>query len=84
MSSARAKAREGMGNGRATAITFAREGACVLCVDRNLDSAQETADLIAAKGGTAIAFEADVTKEGDIKAMVERGASALGPPRYSS
>ena len=31
---------EGMGNGRATALTFAREGASVLCVDRNLASAQ--------------------------------------------
>ncbi|HZE54019.1 MAG TPA: SDR family NAD(P)-dependent oxidoreductase [Bradyrhizobium sp.] len=57
---------EGIGNGRATALTFAR----VLCVDRNVKSAQETVDMIAAKGGTAIAFEADVTKEAEIKAMV--------------
>src|ERR1700754_5218993 len=62
---------EGMGNGRATAITFAREGAFVLCVDRNLASAQETAAMIEAKGGKAMAFEADVTKERDIKAMIE-------------
>ena len=61
---------EGMGNGRATALTFAREGALVLCVDRNLASAEETVDLIASKGGLALAFEADVTKEDDIKAMV--------------
>jgi len=61
---------EGMGNGRATALTFARECACVLCVDRNLQSAQATVELIAAKGGTAVAFEADVTKESEIKAMV--------------
>src|SRR5271170_7417375 len=61
---------EGMGNGRATAITFAREGASVLCVDRNLASAQETESLIEANGGKAIAFKADVTKERDIEAMV--------------
>jgi NAD(P)-dependent dehydrogenase (short-subunit alcohol dehydrogenase family) len=61
---------EGMGNGRATALTFAREGAKVLCVDHHLESAQETVDLIGAKGGTAAAFKADVTKDAEIKAMV--------------
>ncbi|WP_407176083.1 SDR family NAD(P)-dependent oxidoreductase [Bradyrhizobium sp. STM 3562] len=66
---------EGIGNGRATALTFAREGAKVLCVDHNLASAQETVDMIAAKGGTAAAFRADVTKEVEIKAMA---ADALG------
>jgi NAD(P)-dependent dehydrogenase (short-subunit alcohol dehydrogenase family) len=40
---------EGMGNGRATALTFAREGARVLCVDHHPESAQETVDMIAAK-----------------------------------
>jgi NAD(P)-dependent dehydrogenase (short-subunit alcohol dehydrogenase family) len=60
---------EGMGNGRATALTFAREGAKVLCVDHNLGSAQETVDMIAAKGGVAVAFKADVTKIAEIKAM---------------
>ncbi len=61
---------EGMGNGRATALTFAREGAKVLCVDHNLASAQETVDLIRQGQGVAEAFKADVTKEGDIKKMI--------------
>src|SRR5947208_15570472 len=61
---------EGIGNGRATALTFAREGAKVLCVDHNSASAQETVAMITAKAGTAIACQADVTKDADIKAMV--------------
>ena len=61
---------EGIGNGRATALTFAREGARVLCVDHHVASAQETVDMIAAKGGTAAAFKADVTKNAELEAMV--------------
>ena len=61
---------EGIGNGRATALTFAREGAKVVCVDHNLASAQETVDIIGRNQGTAVAFKADVTKEAQIKALV--------------
>jgi NAD(P)-dependent dehydrogenase (short-subunit alcohol dehydrogenase family) len=69
---------EGIGNGRATAITFARESARVLCVDHNLASAQETVEMIAAKGGTAAAFKADVTKEAELKAMVADAQARWG------
>src|SRR5258708_12254010 len=61
---------EGIGNGRATALTFAREGAKVLCVDHHLESAQETVDLIAAKGGTAEAFKAGVPQNAATQATV--------------
>lgn len=61
---------EGIGNGRATALTFAREGARVLCVDHNIGSALETVDMIGASGGTAAAFRADVTKNAELEAMV--------------
>jgi NAD(P)-dependent dehydrogenase (short-subunit alcohol dehydrogenase family) len=60
---------EGTGNGRATALTFAREGAKVLCVDHNLKSAEETVKMIADGRGMAEAFQADVTDSERLKAM---------------
>ena len=63
-------ASEAIGNGRATALVFAREGAKICCVDRHLDSAQETADMIAAQDGEAFAAAADVTYEAAIEAVV--------------
>ena len=69
---------EGMGNGRATALTFAREGAKVMCVDHNIESAQETVDMIGVKGGTAVAFKADVTRQTELKAMVADAHSRWG------
>src|ERR1044072_1930695 len=69
---------EGIGNGRATALTFAREGAKVLCVDHNLACAQETVDLIAERKGIAAACRADVTKKAEIKAMVDDAMKRWG------
>jgi NAD(P)-dependent dehydrogenase (short-subunit alcohol dehydrogenase family) len=62
---------EGIGNGRATALTFAREGATVICADINLPSAHETVRLIRAEGGVADAVELDVTKESQVRAVVD-------------
>jgi NAD(P)-dependent dehydrogenase (short-subunit alcohol dehydrogenase family) len=69
---------EGVGNGRATALTFAREGAKVLCVDHRLESAQETVDLIKQQQGIAAAFKADVTKHADLKGMVADAVKRWG------
>jgi len=67
-----------IGNGRATAIVFAREGAAVLAVDRDADSAAETVRLIESEGGVASAFGADVTRSGDCEAMVEASLRLRG------
>ena len=67
-----------IGNGRATSILFAREGAKVLVVDRNLESAEETAALIRKEGGTCQVAEADVTREEDCRGIVERCTRDLG------
>ncbi len=61
---------EAIGNGRATAILFAREGARVLVVDRDLASAQKTVDLIASEGNEAKACAADVTREDEVAAAM--------------
>jgi len=59
-----------IGNGRATALVFAREGAKVLVVDRDLASAEETAKLIAQEGGEAATCQADVVEEAQVKAAI--------------
>jgi len=59
-----------IGNGRATSILYAREGARVLCVDRDPGSAGETAALIRDAGGEAAVAEADVTSEDAVEAAV--------------
>jgi NAD(P)-dependent dehydrogenase (short-subunit alcohol dehydrogenase family) len=69
---------EGMGNGRATAILFAREGAKVLAVDRDLASAAETVAMAEKEGGVAAAFQADVTKEATLKAVAEEAVRRWG------
>lgn len=69
---------ETVGNGRAIALLFAREGADVLCVDRQLDRAQETAAMIEAEGGRAAAFAANIVRAEDCAAMVEAAKARFG------
>jgi NAD(P)-dependent dehydrogenase (short-subunit alcohol dehydrogenase family) len=60
-----------VGNGRATSVVFAREGARVIVADRTLEAAEETVKIIADEGGEAVAWEADVTDEDQIRAMID-------------
>jgi NAD(P)-dependent dehydrogenase (short-subunit alcohol dehydrogenase family) len=68
----------GMGNGRATVLRFAQEGAKVLAVDNNLSSAEETVAMALESGGECTAFEADVTREATLAAMVEAARQRWG------
>jgi len=60
----------GVGNGRAAATLFAREGARVLLSDLAEDRAKETLELIEAEGGIASTIQADVTNAEDCERMV--------------
>ena len=68
----------GWGNGKATAIAFAREGAKVLCTDINEAAAAETVGLIRNEGGDAKPFTADVTKAAQVEAMTKACLDAYG------
>ena len=60
----------GWGNGKATAVLFARSGAHVMCVDVRAEAAQETADIIREEGGAASGFACDVTDSGAVRDLV--------------
>lgn len=68
----------GWGNGKASAVACAREGAKVFCVDVNLSAAEETANIITSEGGLALPFRADVTKSDDVEAMVRACVADFG------
>ena len=67
-----------VGNGRAIALRAAREGASVLCVDRDATAAEETRRKIADEGGTAAAVVADVTTEEGCRLAVPDEQAADG------
>ena len=66
-----------IGNGRATAILFAREGAHVIAVDRRIDSAQETVSLIEREGGRPASVQDRLHR----KPAGRPRAGAIGPPK---
>lgn len=68
----------GWGNGKATAVLMAREGARVACADINPDAAEETRSLIAAEGGEAIAIACNAAVSADVAAAVAATLKAFG------
>ena len=68
----------GIGNGRAAAILFAREGARVLVVDRSRAAAEATLKMILGEGGEAAVFDADVTRSDDCAALVDDAVRRWG------
>jgi NAD(P)-dependent dehydrogenase (short-subunit alcohol dehydrogenase family) len=67
-----------IGNGRAMAILFAREGADVLCVDRDGARAAETAAMIEKEGGQAGSLEANIVKAGEADAIIAAAKARFG------
>jgi len=68
----------GIGNGKATSLLFAREGAKVLLVDATLERAEETQRMIQEEGGEASVFEADMTNRDDCQAMADAAMERYG------
>jgi NAD(P)-dependent dehydrogenase (short-subunit alcohol dehydrogenase family) len=68
----------GWGNGKATAVLFAREGAKVFAVDINLKAAEETKSIIDKEEGACTIQKVDVTKADEVKAMVDRCIKTYG------
>lgn len=69
------------GIGQATAIAFAKRGAKVVIAD--MTENQETLDIIKANGGTAMFVKCDVSRDGDVKRMIEQTIQAYGRLDYA-
>jgi NAD(P)-dependent dehydrogenase (short-subunit alcohol dehydrogenase family) len=68
----------GNGIGRAASVAFARHGAKVVVVDRDVAGAEATAGIIRQNGGEALSVTADVTKSADVKAYVKATIETFG------
>ena len=62
----------GWGNGKATAVLFAREGAKIFGVDINLSAAEETKSIIQQEGGACTVMKVDVSSPDEVKSMVDQ------------
>ena len=69
----------GWGNGKASAVAYARAGARVVCVDINRSAAEETVGIIRGEGGKAEALACDVTKLMEVEDVVARTTALFGP-----
>ncbi len=69
---------EGMGNGRATCLRFAQEGARILAVDNRLDSAAETAEMVGKGNGECVPWEANVTDGKTLEAAIHEAKRRWG------
>jgi len=69
----------GWGNGKASAVAYARAGAKVVCVDINRSAAEETVGIIRGEGGSAEALACDVTKLMEVEDVVARTTALFGP-----
>jgi NAD(P)-dependent dehydrogenase (short-subunit alcohol dehydrogenase family) len=67
-----------LGNGRAAALLFAREGATVVVVDRHEESAEETASMIRGEGGTAFVHVSDLSSEAACAGIIDAATHVLG------
>src|SRR6266542_429580 len=66
------------GIGRATALTFAREGAKLIIADLNEDGGQQTVHMIAEHGGEATFVQVDVSRATEVEAMISKTVQTYG------
>jgi NAD(P)-dependent dehydrogenase (short-subunit alcohol dehydrogenase family) len=66
------------GIGRATALTFAREGAKLIVADMNEDGGQQTVHMITEKGGEAIFVRTDVSQAVEVQALIAQAVAIYG------
>ena len=68
----------GWGNGKATAVLFAREGAKIFGVDINLSAVEETRSIIQQEGGACTVMKVDVSNPDEVKPMVNQCLKTYG------